>query len=98
MPESILEEAQRIIYGDRSRSYGHPRDNFGRTAKLFEGVKTKCECGRHATFTPEEVALFMVCLKLARATNQLETAGAVERDTTVDIAGYAGTLGRLSED
>jgi hypothetical protein len=36
-PESILEEAQRIIHGARNKAYGHPRDIFLNFADLWNG-------------------------------------------------------------
>jgi hypothetical protein len=85
MSESILEEAQRIIFGQRNADYGHPRENFKNIADLwtaFKGVE----------FTPMDVALMMIQVKVAR----LES-GVYHRDSVTDIAGYAGTIERLQE-
>lgn len=77
--ESVLEEAQRIVAGDRGDQYGHPGDDFARTAGAW-----------HALFgwevTPAQVALAMVVVKLSRLQ---ETP--LKRDSVVDIAGYAQT-------
>ena len=38
--ETVLEEAQRLITGDRNKSYDHPLDNFNRIAKGWEVADT----------------------------------------------------------
>lgn len=83
--ESILEEAQKIIHGERAKTYGHPRDQFALAAKLWSdylGVEV----------TPDDHAVMMILLKLSRV-----KTGGYHRDAAVDIAGYAGTLERLRE-
>jgi hypothetical protein len=81
---TILEEAQEAIFGARNVAYGHPRDNFTHTAKLWSAHKG-------VEFSAQEVAEFMVLLKLSRLQN------GYHRDSVVDIAGYAGTIERLQE-
>ena len=58
--ETILEEAQRIVYGDRGENYGHPFEDFSRTAKIWSAIL-------EIEITPEQVALCMVGLKIGRA-------------------------------
>lgn len=36
--ETILEEAQRLVYGAREEGYGHPRDNMGRIAQIWSVI------------------------------------------------------------
>lgn len=81
---TILEDAQEAIFGARNVSYGHPRDNFGHTAKLWSAHKG-------VEFSAQDVAEFMVLVKLSRLQN------GYHRDSVVDIAGYAGTIERLQE-
>lgn len=77
--ENILEEANRLVGGDRQRSYGHPAEDFTRTARLWsEILRTKV--------TKEQVAMCMIAVKLSREVNLHG------RDNLVDIAGYARTL------
>jgi hypothetical protein len=79
---TILEEAQRLVYGDRERVYGHPREDFARTAAMWSAL-----FGRR--FEARDVALAMMCVKLSREAHQHK------RDNLVDIAGYAAALDRL---
>ncbi len=83
-PESILDEARRIVGGDRAKSYGHPKQDFDRTALIWEailGIK----------LTAYQVALCMIGVKISRECN------ARKRDNAVDIAGYAQTLSMVNE-
>lgn len=82
--ETILREAQRIVGGDRAKAYGHPKQDFDRTAKLWSAV-----LGKEVTAT--QVALCMIQVKVSRECN------AVKRDNSVDIAGYAMTLSMVNE-
>ena len=74
--EDILEEASRITSGDRQNQYGPADQDFKRTAQMWSAIKG-------VEFTPKEVAMFLICLKLSRETHQKK------RDNWVDIAGYA---------
>lgn len=83
--ETILEEAQRLITGDRNRTYDHPLDNFQRIADIWSvvlGIKV----------TAEQVGLCMVGVKLARE------AYMPKRDNLVDGAGYFGTVQMVIEE
>lgn len=76
--KSILMEAQGLVHGDRQRDYGHPADDFARTAALASIVLGK-------SLTASDVAAFLVCVKLSRQVNR------PKRDNLVDLAGYAET-------
>lgn len=75
----LLREAASIIAGERNKNYGEPEDNFGRTAKIWSVILGM-------DVTPEDVAMCMVGLKVARYGNR----GSFQPDTWRDIAGYAG--------
>lgn len=83
--ESILQEAHRLVHGDRGADYGHPLDDFTKTAALFNTL-------RGTTLTAEDVALFMVCVKLSREANRHK------RDNLVDACGYLETLTMVMEE
>ena len=80
--ETALEEAQRLVYGDRGETYGHPLDDFSRTAAIWAALL-------NAPVTAEQVAMCMVALKLSRETHK------PNRDNRVDLAGYAECLDRI---
>ena len=76
--QRMLDEAGRIISGQRDAQYGGPEDNFSRIAKIWSvifGIEV----------TPEDVAMAMVALKVARYASK----SGFQPDTWVDIAGYA---------
>lgn len=88
LPETILEEAQRHVYGDRQGDYGHPREDFTRTAIMWTGLlHHKLADGAH--LEPEDIARCMVAVKLSRDVNK------PKRDNRVDGAGYFLCLDRL---
>ncbi len=83
MSESVLQEAERLINGDRNESYGHALDDYGRTAALINAAfahKLK------EPFTAEDMMLVMIQVKVSR---QINKHG---RDNLTDIAGYAGCI------
>jgi len=84
MDESILEEAQRLVLGDRMDGYGDPGENMARVARLWSVVLG-------VDVSAEQVALCMVLMKVSRQCN------GYKRDTLVDIAGYALTIGLMYE-
>jgi len=82
---NILEEANKLVHGPRQESYGHPFDDFSRTAKMWEailGVKV----------TPEQVGLCMCAVKISRQCN------AARGDNLIDLAGYAETVNMVVEE
>jgi len=84
-PETILEEAARLTSRDRQGDYGHPRDDFARTADIWNGIlRAKLRDGQRIEAT--DVPLLMIGVKLAREAHRHK------RDNPVDIAGYANTI------
>ncbi len=79
MPESILIEADRLVNGDRQADYGHPLDDFTRTAAMWSAILG-------APVTADQVGLCMIAVKLSRQVNH------PKRDNMTDAAGYAATV------
>lgn len=89
--DSILDEAKRITAGTRQNDYGHPRDDFARTATMWTGILTsKLRPG--AEISAIDVPLCMIAVKLARQVHRHK------RDNLVDIAGYARTAAMIAGD
>lgn len=78
--ETILLEAQGLVYGDRNAAYGHPADDFARTGRMWGAILGTPDV------PPERVGLCMAAVKISREVN------AHKRDNLVDLAGYAATV------
>jgi hypothetical protein len=76
---SILEDAKKAVHGSRNNDYGHPLQDFTRTAKIWSAILG-------IEVTPEQVALCMVGVKISR---ECYKPG---RDNRIDGAGYFETL------
>lgn len=72
----ILEEAARLIDGERDQQYAPPKVNFTRIAALWSAYNGN-------TYTPQDVAIMMTLLKISRLANN-----DMARDSWVDAAGY----------
>lgn len=80
----VLDDAKRLITGDRNNTYGPPTQDFSRTAAMLNALGF----GHHQEsrdILPHDVAIIMACVKLSRLTWSPE-----KRDTWIDLAGYAG--------
>lgn len=77
--ETPLEEAQRLVHGDRQASYGHPIEDFTRTGRMWGAILGTDDV------PPEKVALCMIAVKMSRECNK------AKRDNWTDMAGYAET-------
>lgn len=82
---SILDEAKKIVHGDRGENYGHPFEDFSRTAQIWTAVLG-------TDVTPEQVALCMIGVKISRECNR------PKRDNIVDGAGYFETLDMVKQE
>ncbi|QDP44639.1 hypothetical protein SEA_NOTHINGSPECIAL_55 [Mycobacterium phage NothingSpecial] len=81
---SILTKAEEIINGQRAKDYGDAKENHQRIADLWNAYISP------DMFTPEDVAVMMILLKIARFMEN-----GYHEDTVVDIAGYAGVLEKM---
>jgi hypothetical protein len=85
--ETVLHEAERIIYGDREKTYGSPSKNLQVIAEMWNAY-----LGNEVCLTAQDVCVMMILLKAARLKN---TPG--HRDSVVDICGYAALMERCDK-
>jgi len=81
--EDLLDTAKKTVVGERQDAYGSPEQSFKKIAKLWEVVLG------HAV-TPQQVALCMIELKVARLIGDIN-----HKDSVVDIAGYAACYAEM---
>lgn len=79
----ILRAAEKCVCGQREQDYGSPENNFKTIAELWTAYKG-------VRFTPNDVAMMMALLKIARIQSGTGTA-----DSFVDLAGYAACGGEI---
>jgi hypothetical protein len=75
--ETILQEAQRLVHGDRGADYGHPIDDYARTGRMWGAILGIPD------IDPRLCCLMMGAMKISRETNKHK------RDNLTDLAGYA---------
>jgi hypothetical protein len=98
--ENVLDEAKRLIEGDRAEAYGSPLNQYEKLAELWSVMlDTK--------ITAEQAVMLLIGMKLLRAYDQTpRTSEGVltreektkHRDSIVDIAGYSGVLGKIEQE
>ena len=83
-PQNCLQTADSLVSGDRQQDYGHPIEDFRKTAKIWSAILG-------IDVTPEQVALCMVGVKISREVNKHKA------DNIVDGCGYFRTLEMIHE-
>jgi hypothetical protein len=87
---SVALEAHGLVHGDRNVAYGHPLDDFSKTARHWTNLLYDLGIlAPGAEIAPEHVGLMMILAKISRQVN------AHKRDNLTDIAGYAETVNRV---
>lgn len=81
---SAMDEATKVVNGDRQEDYGDAKESFERIASLWSPLLG-------TPVTAKQVALCMIALKLSRATTS------DKHDTVVDIIGYGICLEKIME-
>ena len=93
---NILVEANKIIYGDREKTYGHPSVNLERIAKywdLYLNNRTVDYGEPPKPLTIQDVCQMMVLLKLARLQNNPD-----HEDSLIDSVGYLALIERCKNE
>ena len=88
---SILDTAKCITAGSRQRDYGHPTDDFERTAQMWTAILHHKLSPQHMV-SAADIPLCMIAVKLARQAHHHK------RDNLVDVAGYARTAAMVAGD
>ena len=83
--ETILEEAQRLVHGNRGADYGHPADDYARTGRLWGAILGLPD------IDPRICCLMMAAVKISREVNKHK------RDNLTDLAGYAECANMVAE-
>lgn len=89
--ENILEEANRLVLGNKTAEYGHPLDDFARTALIATAVLDGfLKPGFQVQ--PWHIPLLMIGVKISRQVNS------PKRKNFVGMAGYARTGEMVAEE
>jgi len=80
--EYVLDKAKEYVLKDRQSTYDSPERNFDTIACLWDVYWASRDSKR--PFSPHDVAVFMILVKVARLTKSPE-----HMDSWIDIAGYA---------
>jgi hypothetical protein len=91
---SILREAEKVIYGDREKTYGAPDKNLQVIADMWNAYLGRANIvgSMHRAITTDDVCAMMILLKVARLKND-----PTHHDSQVDICGYAALIERVQE-
>lgn len=79
----VLQEAERLVNGDRQCQYGDPIDDFKKTARMWD-VYLQAVRQERPHLIPHDVAVLLMLLKVSRIAWSPE-----KMDNWVDLAGYA---------
>lgn len=91
--EPVEFEASRIVRnGERQQNYGHPNQDFSRTAAMWTGLLGQ-QLKEGAEITMQDVALMMGLLKVSRL-----KSSPGHHDSITDLIGYTVCYDRLGED
>lgn len=83
LPPSMLDEAKKLVYGQRQADYGPALKNFQDIADIWTVVLG-------VPVTPKQVSLCMIGLKMARVAKSPD-----HRDSWIDIAGYVACVDKM---
>lgn len=83
--QSILDEASKLIHGDRAADYGDARKMHQKIGDLWAAY-----LGLEGGLRADQVAMMMALMKISRSTSSPKF------DTYVDLAGYAALGGEMA--
>jgi hypothetical protein len=83
--ETILQEAQRLVHGNRGADYGHPIDDYTRTGRIWGALLGIPD------IDPRVACVMMGAVKMSREMNKHK------RDNLTDLAGYAECANMVAE-
>lgn len=89
--ETILQEAQRLVHGNRGADYGHPIVDYKATGRMWGAILERWLGVEIPDIDPRICCAMMVAVKLSRE------AGKHKRDNLVDAAGYAECAKMIAE-
>src|ERR1022692_2144982 len=90
LTEGIEETARRLVYGDRNKDYGPPRNDFTTIGRKWGATLSAHLETDFPDIPPEIVAVMMVDLKTSR-----QAASPGHFDSRVDVIGYELCLDRI---
>jgi hypothetical protein len=85
---SIINEANSLVYGEKAREYGEAVDNHKRIADIANAIK---DIGDSNEYDAARVAMVLSAVKLAR----IQGPGPLKRDSFVDLIGYTDIRWRI---
>lgn len=97
--ETVLQEAQRLVHGDRGASYGHPIEDYEATGRIWAATLDRWlrqqpgfeDAPPLPDIDPRIAALMMVGVKVSREAHR------PKRDNRTDMAGYAECVDMIAQ-
>lgn len=90
MERNCLQIANELVSGDRNDDYGHPAEDFAKTAKIITGILLE-KLRPGVEVAVEDVPLIMIGVKISREVNKHKP------DNIIDGCGYFRTLEMVHE-
>ena len=90
---SVLDEAARLVHGDRQEAYGHPADNHACTAAMWNAYLERRGAfdENFPGLTARDVCWLNILQKASRDAHE------PKRDNLVDTAGWAANADMVGE-
>jgi hypothetical protein len=97
--ETVLQEAQRLVHGDRGAAYGHPIEDYEATGRIWGATLDRWlrqqpgfeDIPQVPDIDPRIAALMMVGVKVSREAHR------GKRDNRTDMAGYAECVDMIAQ-